>query len=114
MGPLLPGALPAEDAAELLQRCPSAQRAIDAKPGGRASDNGSSGGGGGHGAVLCGTCIASGQLVAELADQLKGEARAAAERQLQQQKAVAKAKPQTPGEPVQGVGNMRTVECYHM
>lgn len=95
VGPLLPAALPAEDAAELLQRCPSVLRTTGAKPSSRACDN-SSGGSGGRGAVLCGTCIASGQLVAELAEQLKPEARAAAERQLQQQKAAAKAKPQTP------------------
>lgn len=96
VGPLLPAAVPAEDAAELLHRCAAVQRALNAKPGSKTD---SISGGTSHGAILSGTCLASGPLVAELAGQLKGEARAAAERQLQeqQQRKAAAASPQPPG-----------------
>ena len=101
MGPLLPAAVPAEDAAELLQRCAAVQHALSSK----ASRKPSSGGGGGDGgsgssAVVSGTCIASGQLVAELAERVRGEARSAAEHQLklqQQRKAATAAPPQPQG-----------------
>lgn len=98
VGPLLPAALPHDDAAELLQLCPAVQRALNAKPAGKA-DISSGGGGVAHGAFASGTCLASGQLLAELSEQLGGEARAAAERQLKEQaqrKAVA-ASPQLSG-----------------
>jgi len=79
---LLPGALSHEDAAELLQLCPAVARATTASKSGGSSTAGQAE----ASAFASGTCVASGQLMAELAERLKGVARAAAEEQQRQRK----------------------------
>jgi hypothetical protein len=108
VGPLLPAAIPAEDAAELLQQCTAVQHALSGKTSGKSSGGGSSSK---FSAVVAGTCVASGQLVGQLAEKVWGEARSAAEQQLklqQQQRKAAGPAPQPQGK---HPSKLRQVTC---